>query len=504
MLNQLGILFENLEQSITLIDENYVVLYVNKKGKQLGEELIDKELAPGISLMDMLSEEMRKNIINYLTLASIGNGFTYDKQLKLKDGRIRWFRIHFANVDWEAEKRARYIITLFEITNEMVLQEKLFKKTAEVQAILSCIPDLLFKLKKDGTFLEFVGGPVADLYEHPESFIGKNVIDVMPREIGEINMAAIQECMRDKKMTTFRYTLPLNNSLRYYIAKLVPLNDNELLVSCQDVTAEKEAEVKVKQSEEKFRKLFEETKEQKERIEEQNIVLSTLSDRLVRKITQLEEFSYIVTHNLRKPVNNLRGLVAMQEQVEDKEEKDRINGLVRNSILLLSDMLNELGDVLKVRQIVEIERNILVFEEVFTKIRNQQAALIDELGATIESAFEVSDISFPSIYLESIFLNLLSNSLKYNSPKRRLEVHVKTYLNQQNQVVLQFSDNGLGLDMEKFGDKIFKMYKTFHGNPDSKGLGLFLTKSQVESQGGNIEVRSVVDKGTSFYITFSN
>jgi len=275
------------------------------------------------------------------------------------------------------------------------------------------------------------------------------------------------------------------------------------LVSCQDITFERESEEKLKKSEENYKALFEETSDQKEKIVEQNLVLRSLSDRFARKITQLEEFSYIVTHNLRSPINNLQGILALLDKLDTQEEKERILGLVRNSVMLLSDTLNELSNVLRMRQNPEIDRENLKLEEVFTKIVNQQEIRIKELHAEIRFDFsKAPSISFPKIYLESILLNLLSNSLKYYNPHNRLVVEAVSFIGPNNEVVFKFSDNGLGIDMDLHGNKVFKMYKTFHGNTDSRGLGLFLIKNQIESQGGSILLESEVNNGTTFTIFF--
>jgi hypothetical protein len=71
-------------------------------------------------------------------------------------------------------------------------------------------------------------------------------------------------------------------------------------------------------------------------------------------------------------------------------------------------------------------------------------------------------------------------------------------------MILNVSDNGIGIDMKKNGDKLFGMYKTFNNNPDARGIGLFITKNQIDAMGGKVEVESELGKGTSFKIYFAN
>jgi signal transduction histidine kinase len=121
--------------------------------------------------------------------------------------------------------------------------------------------------------------------------------------------------------------------------------------------------------------------------------------------------------------------------------------------------------------------------------------------AEIQIDLAISSLSLPKIYLESILHNLLSNALKYHSPQRRPAIHVKSW-QQEEQAYLSVSDNGLGMDLTKVGDKLFGLYKTFHEHKEAKGLGLYLTKLQVEALGGTIRVESQPDHGTTFTLSF--
>ena len=100
-----------------------------------------------------------------------------------------------------------------------------------------------------------------------------------------------------------------------------------------------------------------------------------------------------------------------------------------------------------------------------------------------------------------ILLNIVSNAIKYRSEDRKLKISIKVH-SEGNCLNLEIEDNGIGIDMIKNKDKIFGLYQRFHNYPDSKGLGLYLVKSQIEAMGGSIEVESQVNKGTQFSLTF--
>ena len=102
--------------------------------------------------------------------------------------------------------------------------------------------------------------------------------------------------------------------------------------------------------------------------------------------------------------------------------------------------------------------------------------------------------------MESIIYNLLSNALKYVSPDRIPDVLLRTY-EKDGKVTLSVKDNGLGIDLVKYGSKIFKLNQVFHNNPTSKGVGLYITKAQIESLGGTIQVKSRENEGSEFIVT---
>ena len=134
-----------------------------------------------------------------------------------------------------------------------------------------------------------------------------------------------------------------------------------------------------------------------------------------------------------------------------------------------------------------------------SSIRN----IITSGNAEVHHNFDaLSEVRFVPAYMESILLNLLTNAIKYKHPDRDAKIHFESGITEEGKGFLKISDNGQGIDMEKFGDKVFGMYKTFHHNTDAVGIGLFITKNQIESQNGSIEVESEVGVGTTFTIGF--
>jgi len=232
-------------------------------------------------------------------------------------------------------------------------------------------------------------------------------------------------------------------------------------------------------------------------------------EQLIRELTQnnkdLKQFSYITSHNLRAPLSNLTGLLNLLDDmtIEDQELKEIINGFTK-STHLLNETINDLVKVVIIKDNPSIQKEKVLIKEVFENVFNQLSFLISLHKPILKIDLEeVTILNINKSYLESIFLNLLTNSIKYRATTRQLRVNISSQVVDDN-LILTFKDNGIGIDLERNRDKIFGLYQRFHNHPDSKGLGLYLVKSQVEAMEGTITVVSEVGKGTTFTIIFKN
>jgi PAS domain S-box-containing protein len=232
-------------------------------------------------------------------------------------------------------------------------------------------------------------------------------------------------------------------------------------------------------------------------------------EQLIRELTQnnkdLKQFSYITSHNLRAPLSNLTGLLNLVEDmpIEDPELKEIISGFTK-STHLLNETINDLVKVVIIKDNPSIQKEKVLIKEIFENVFNQLSFLIGVHKPILKIDLEeITILNINKSYLESIFLNLLTNAIKYRSENKQLRITISSKL-VEDDLVLTFKDNGIGIDLNRNKDKIFGLYQRFHNHPDSKGLGLYLVKSQVEAMGGSINVASEVGKGTTFTITFKN
>ncbi len=239
-----------------------------------------------------------------------------------------------------------------------------------------------------------------------------------------------------------------------------------------------------------------------QQILEQNSKLTAIADDLKNKNQQLEEFTQIVSHNLRSPVSNILTLLDFYDKSNSNEERGSYIKMLRESGDKMLGSLHELNEVLKINQNKDIERQNLSFAKVLDNVKQQLSSQITKTGAVIRTDFEIAEIHYPNIYLESILINLLSNALKYMHPDRSPEILFKTYASDDG-ITLTIKDNGLGIDVKKYSHQIFKLRKTFHKHAESRGIGLFMIKNQIEALGGNIHISSKENVGTEFIVNFN-
>lgn len=232
----------------------------------------------------------------------------------------------------------------------------------------------------------------------------------------------------------------------------------------------------------------------------------TVHDRtiyLTKQNKQLEDFANIISHNLRGPVSNLNSLLEFYKEAKTMEEKDEMMKMLEKTVHNIENTLNELLEVVSIKNQSKNEREKVDFTIVFSKMTETFQGQILKSKAIVTADFSrVPEIKYSSTYLESIMQNLLSNALKYYSTERTPVIHFETN-DINNKTVLTVSDNGLGIDLIKNKAQIFGLHKTFHQHPEAKGIGLFLTKAQVEAMGGKISVNSELNKGTTFKVVFN-
>jgi len=244
-------------------------------------------------------------------------------------------------------------------------------------------------------------------------------------------------------------------------------------------------------------------------IEAQDVTRSLLRNRLLIRKTRaleedknrLQEFTHIVSHNSRNPVNNLKSLVDLYGNGHlSREEFLSLSGSVINSLELT---LNNLSDILRNQAGAQMQKSVVSLQKTCEHILKQFSFDIVRLGAKVKYDCKNLKINFPLVYVESIFSNMLSNAIKYKKTNAPLEMNISA-TKIDGEIHLSFKDNGIGIDLKSFGEDLFKPYTQENKSTDRGGLGLSILAQHLEQYGDEIRVDSKRGVGTTFTFVFKN
>ncbi len=221
---------------------------------------------------------------------------------------------------------------------------------------------------------------------------------------------------------------------------------------------------------------------------------------LTKRNQALSQFNKIISHNLRAPVANIIGILSLLEHIspeedDHKELQNELTHLAAGVDGIIKDLNGALSHNIEINE----AKSKILFEDIIQSNIDLLSAAIKEVNPTIRLNCKAEyAFGFPA-YLNSIFYNLLANALKYRQPDRPLVIDISTHTDMTD-VHIVFKDNGRGLNTTKSDDKIFGLYSRFHKEIEGKGLGLFITKQQIEFMGGNIFAEGKENEGLTIHI----
>jgi signal transduction histidine kinase len=229
--------------------------------------------------------------------------------------------------------------------------------------------------------------------------------------------------------------------------------------------------------------------------------LQKTNQELIEHNNQLEQFAFIAAHNLRAPLTRVLGLANLIQMGASEEERKEALDKMISSTHDLDQVIKDLNAILNIKRhtgnFAEVDLN-----ESLTRTKRILEKEIEDTGTKILNNFNEADKVYAiAPYVESILYNLISNAIKYRDPERTPFIAIKT-THEKEFVCLSVMDNGLGIDLKKYKQSVFNLYKRFHLHVEGKGLGLYLVKTQIEALGGRVDVRSEPNEGTTFQVYF--
>lgn len=312
-----------------------------------------------------------------------------------------------------------------------------------------------------------------------EELLGNTMMEKYPSIEKTEMFKSLQKCMDDRVPSEVISEFDFPDGSKGWFELSIQAVPEGIIILSSDITKLKETEIELKK-----------------KLDEKNELLTQI---LAQK-KQLEEFCQIISHNLRAPLSNLLLIGEMLSENHSLEDKYKYFEMQKPIIKSLQSTFEELVQATQIKMDSTIKKKTIDLESITNKSikKISKKRSIDEVR--IVSDFEnVKNIYYPKKYIKNILGNLLSNAIKYSSPERIPRIHIKSY-KKNNWICINIEDNGLGIDLKKYKSDIFKLHKTFHNHPEARGFGLFLTKIQIESLGGEISVKSSVNKGSVFII----
>jgi signal transduction histidine kinase len=285
--------------------------------------------------------------------------------------------------------------------------------------------------------------------------------------------------------------LYINNRQKQKINQLLRQQRNEL--------AQKNEEIRFKNEE---IQTLNENLEQK--IDIRTHELQMAMDNVLEQNQDLEQFSYIVSHNMRTPVASILGLISILDKSKIRDSDiSQIIDYLNTSSQQLDTVFRDMDKILTIRNRLDKTHETLDLQAITNKAIENLSSEIKRTQAIINTDFsQLSTLHLVRVYLQNIIMNLLSNAIKFQAPNRAPKILIQSFKDHKFQGFM-VKDNGLGIDLQRVEPyKIFGLYQRMHTHVEGKGLGLYLVKTQVETLKGKIDVESELGKGSTFKVYF--
>ncbi|HEX8607732.1 MAG TPA: PAS domain S-box protein [Pedobacter sp.] len=413
--------------------------------------------------------------------------YAMSKRYFHKDGHIVWVSLTVAIVRGPDDQPLYFISQLEDITERIKNSERLQKERQRLSNVIETTQIATWewnvaedKITNDNRCFNMIGFEVGEVPLYNINALFKRL---HPEDVQAVNLS-MDECFT--KRTDYyqcEYRMRHKDGSWVWIlsnGKVIKWSDEDkplvMIGTLEDISKRKQLE------------------------EVQLKTMAIISDQNKRLIN----FAHIVSHNLRSHAGNFQMLLELVELETDEEEKSHMLSLLRQNADNLFETIANLNEIVSFQLNDKKQTKPINLREQIKKTLTAIRALAEKQRAEFRIFVDADlNINYNPAYLESILLNFFTNAIKYKHPERDPKIKISAFI-EDGKVILEIKDNGIGIDLEMHGKKLFGMYKTFHENADARGIGLFITKNQVEALGGTISVDSEVGIGTTFKLSLLN
>jgi len=477
-----------LPPNIALLDEHGKIIAVNESWKKFALQnnlgmpnygigysyVAISEKATGVDKND--GELIARGISD--VISGDKHGFTMEYSCHSPTEK-RWFQVVIAPLAEKHDKGA--VVLHINITDRKLAEESLLQSEANLRSVFENTDLSIVLFDTDLKIVSFNNNAkVLSIKNFTKKLkSGSSAFNYFPKERRHAIKQAVRRVIENHEMVEYEVSYDMKDgSTEWFEVKWVGVTDKKgknigLILTLKDITHRKR-----KQAERK-----------------------KITTDLIKRNNDLEQFAYIVSHNLRAPVANIKGLSDLLNSGTSPgdERFDEFKAL-SSSINNLDTVITDLNNILQVNGEVNDKLEMVPLNELLDEVSESLNLLIDKNNVTITGDFkEVGELLTLKSYIYSIFQNLITNSIKYKRANIDPAISI-TSKKSWNMITIVFHDNGRGIDMAKNGPHIFGLYKRFDTSVEGKGMGLFMVKIEVESLGGTISVESEPNAGTSFTI----
>jgi len=367
------------------------------------------------------------------------------------------------------------ILSMFyDMSDQIAAQKALERSEMRTRAILESIPDMIFEMDSDGTIMQFVPSSTLNPLLPPEEFLGKNISEVMPPEMTDQTMFAIQRTLESGLLQVFEYQLPEYDQEAYYEASVIKNEARTVIAMVRDVTARRWA------------------------VTERD----KLIDELEVKNAELEQFTYTVSHDLKSPLITISGFLGFVREDVEAGNRERLERDMKRIADAAAKMQTLLGDLLELSRVGR-----LINEPVTVGFNSLIAETVELLQGRIMQnniCMQVED-ELPTVFVDKervveVLQNLVDNATKFMGDQKEPVITIGQAGESKGMPVLFVQDNGMGIAPE-FRDRVFGLFNKLDAQSEGTGIGLALVKRIVEFHGGRIWVESELGKGATFFFT---
>jgi PAS domain S-box-containing protein len=415
---------------------------------------------------------------------------------------------------------------LSDALTSLLMFQDLCKSESENRAIINAVPDLLFQVRKDGIITDFRKPENMELYIPPDQFLGKSLIDVLPKSVSKIATQAIENALKTNKIAIFEYDLIMINQYKYYEGRVISLSDNEVLTVVRDVTERKQAELLLKEKNSEYLALNNELMQKNNEyyaLNEEYIAinkkLSQTNEDLLLAKEQAEEsdklktaFLHNMSHEIRTPMNAIMGFSDLLiKQYNNKPKLEKFSEIINQRCNDLLDIVNDILDIAKIESgQLPVNMEECNLHDLFTELTSffkeyQKRMGKQQIRFSLHAHYNSSEcvIVTDKVKLKQIFINLISNAFKFTD-KGIIEGGCK--INDNNILVFYISDTGMGIPTDK-QKLVFERFAQLKQGTNQAiggtGLGLSIVKGLVNLLGGELWLESEPDKGSTFSFTIA-